>query len=204
MLFKSLPDVYYNVQTSPVDVKLLSAKNLWRRSEIVSEFKNSITIFDEMIVNNGEKPEVIANRIYKNPFLAWTIFVANDIVNYYEQWPRSTRQLSEYVEAKYDNPQATKHYVTTEVKQGNNIIVPAGKVVPQNYSISYFNGTTTVTANPTVSITNYQYEEQINSEKEKIQIIRPNVIESFVETYYRRVNQGGAVSVANSAFEIRM
>ena len=79
-----------------------------------------------------------------------------------------------------------------------------GKVVPQNYSISYFNGTTTVTANPTVSITNYQYEEQINSEKEKIQIIRPNMIESFVETYYRRVNQGGAVSVANSAFEIRM
>ena len=204
MLFKSLPDVYYNVQTSPVDVKLLSAKNLWRRSEIVSEFKNSITIFDEMIVNNGEKPEVIANRIYKNPFLAWTIFVANDIVNYYEQWARSTRQLSEYVEAKYDNPQATKHYVTTEVKQGNNIIVPAGKVVPQNYSISYYNGTTTVTANPTVSITNYQYEEQINSEKEKIQIIRPNVIESFVETYYRRVNQGGAVSVANSAFEIKM
>ena len=204
MLFKSLPDVYYNVQTSPVDVKLLSAKNLWRRSEIVSEFKNSITIFDEMIVNNGEKPEVIANRIYKNPFLAWTIFVANDIVNYYEQWPRSTRQLSEYVEAKYDNPQATKHYVTTEVKQGNSIIVPAGKVVPQNYSISYYNGTTTVTANPTVSITNYQYEEQINSEKEKIQIIRPNMIESFVETYYRRVNQGGAVSVANSAFEIRM
>ena len=204
MLFKSLPDVYYNVQTSPVDVKLLSAKNLWRRSEIVSEFKNSITIFDEMIVNNGEKPEVIANRIYKNPFLAWTIFVANDIVNYYEQWPRSTRQLSEYVEAKYDNPQATKHYVTTEVKQGNNIIVPAGKVVPQNYSISYYNGSTTVTANPTVSITNYQYEEQINSEKEKIQIIRPNVIESFVETYYRRVNQGGAVSVANSAFEIKM
>ena len=46
--------------------------------------------------------------------------------------------------------------------------------------------------------------KNLNSEKEKIQIIRPNVIESFVETYYRRVNQGGAVSVANSAFEIKM
>ena len=124
MLFKSLPDLYYNVQTSPVDVKLLAAKNIWRRSEIVAEFKNSITIFDELIVNNGEKPETIANRIYKNPFYAWTIFVANDIVNYYEQWPRSSRQLAEYVEAKYDNPQATKHYVTTEVKQGRDIIVP--------------------------------------------------------------------------------
>ncbi len=204
MLFNSLPNLYYNVQTSPTDVKLLATKNLWRRSEIVKEFKNSLTLFNEYIINNGEKPEIIANKIYQNPFYAWTIFVANDIVNYYEQWPRSAKQLAEYVNAKYDNPQATKHYITTEVKQGKNIIVPAGKVVPQNYSISYFNGTTTVTANPTVSITNYQYEEQINSEKEKIQIIRPSVIESFVETYYARVNRGGVVSVGNSAFEIKM
>ena len=204
MLFNSLPNLYYNVQTSPTDVKLLATKNLWRRSEIVKEFKNSLTLFNEYIINNGEKPEIIANRLYKNPFYTWTLFVANDIVNYYEQWPRSSRQLAEYVTAKYDNPQATKHYVTTEVKQGNNIIVPAGKVVPQNYSISYYNGTTTVTANPTVSITNYQYEEQINSEKERIQIIRPSVIESFVETYYARVNRGGVVSVGNSAFEIKM
>jgi len=204
MLFKSLPDLYYNVQKSPVDVKLLAAKNIWRRSEIVAEFKNSITIFDELIVNNGEKPETIANRIYKNPFYAWTIFVANDIVNYYEQWPRSSRQLAEYVESKYDNPQATKHYVTTEVKQGRDIIVPAGKIVPQNYSVSYYNGTTTVTANPTVSITNYQYEEALNSEKEKITVIRPAIIEQFVEVYKRRVLEGGVVTVASSAYNIKM
>ena len=168
MLFKALPDLYYNIQSSPVDVKLLAVKNIFRRSEILKEFKTSVTIFDEFLVNNGEKPEVIANRIYQNPFYSWTLFIANDIINYYEQWPRSSRQLAEYVESKYDNPQATKHYITTEVKQGNNIIVPAGKVVPQNYSVSYFNGTTTVTANPTVSITNYQFEEQLNSKKERI------------------------------------
>ena len=52
-LFKTLPDLYYKIQTSPVDVKLFAAKNIWRRSEIVAEFKNSVTIFDEMIVNNG-------------------------------------------------------------------------------------------------------------------------------------------------------
>ena len=130
--------------------------------------------------------------------------VANDIVNYYEQWPRSSKQLAEYVESKYDNPQDIKHYVTTEVKQGNNIIVPAGKVVPQTYSVSYFNGATTVTANPTVSITNYQYEEQINSEKEKIQIIRPDMIENFVGSYYRRLRKGGVLNVGISAFDISM
>lgn len=204
MLFKALPNLYYNVQSSPVDVKLLAVKNIFRRAEILKEFKTSVTIFDEFIVNNGEKPEVIANRIYQNPFYAWTLFIANDIINYYEQWPRSSRQLAEYVESKYDNPQATKHYITTEVKQGNNIIVPAGKVVPQNYSVSYFNGTTTVTANPTVSITNYQFEEQLNSKKERIQVIRPSMIEQFVEVYKRRVRTKDIVSVANSAFSVTM
>ena len=204
MLFKALPNLYYNVQSSPVDVKLLSVKNIFRRAEILKEFKTSVTIFDEFLVNNGEKPEVIANRIYKNPFYAWTLFIANDIINYYEQWPRSSRQLAEYVESKYDNPQATKHYITTEVKQGNNIIVPAGKVVPQNYSVSYFNGTTTVTANPTVSITNYQFEEQLNSKKERIQVIRPSMIEQFVEVYKRRVRTRDIVSVASSAFSVTM
>ena len=204
MLFRRLPDLFYNVQQSPVDPKLLAAKNIWRRSEILPEYKNSITIFDEFIVNNGEKPEHIAYQIYDNPFYAWTIFIANDIVNYYEQWPRSARQLREYVSSKYENPQATKHYVTTEVKQGNSIIVPAGKVVPQNYSISYFNGSTTVTANPTVSITNYQYEEQLNSEKEKISIIKPSVINQFVEVYYRRIRKGGLITIANSAYDIQM
>ena len=204
MLFNSLPNLYYNVQTSPTDVKLLATKNLWRRSEIVKEFKNSLTLFNEYIINNGEKPEIIANRLYKNPFYTWTLFVANDIVNYYEQWPRSSRQLAEYVTAKYDNPQATKHYVTTEVKQGNSIIVPAGKVVPQNYSISYYNGSTTVTANPTVSITNYQYEEQLNSEKEKIQVIKPTLIKQFVSAYQRRVNKGGRITVGNTAYDLQM
>ena len=82
--------------------------------------------------------EVIAERIYDNPFYNWTLFIANDIVNYYAQWPKSSIQLTQYVSNKYDNPQATKHYVTTEVKNlAGNVIIPAGKVVPSNYSVSY-------------------------------------------------------------------
>lgn len=204
-LLKSLPDLFYNIARSPVDVHLLHAKNLWQRSEVLPEYVNSITLFDEYIVKNGESPEVIAERIYDNPFYNWTLFIANDIVNYYAQWPKSSIQLTQYVSNKYDNPQATKHYVTTEVKNlAGNVIIPAGKVVPSNYSVSYIDNGTVVTANPVVSITNYQYEEEINSRKEKIKIIRPSLIEDFVETYYRRINKSGPITVANTAFDIKM
>jgi len=205
MLLKNLPELFYNIAKSPVDVDLLYAKNLWQRSEILSEYVNSVTLFDEYVVINGESPEVLAKRVYGNPFYNWTFFIANDIVNFYEQWPKSSSQLSDYVSNKYSNPQATKHYVTTEVKNtAGNIIIPAGKVVPSNYSVSYIDNGIVVTANPVVSITNYQYEEEINGKKEKIKIIRPHLIKDFVESYYRRLNKSGPLTVSSTAYELKM
>jgi len=205
MLLKNLPELFYNIAKSPVDVDLLYAKNLWQRSEILPEYVNSMTLFDEYVVINGESPEVLSNRVYGNPFYNWTLFIANDIVNFYEQWPKSTSQLSDYVSNKYPNPAATKHYVTTEVKNtAGNIIIPAGKVVPSNYSVSYIDNGIVVTANPVVSITNYQYEEEINGKKEKIKIIRPHLIKDFVESYYRRLNKSGPLTVSSTAYELKM
>ena len=204
-MLNQLPDVYYNISRSPTDVTLLIGKNLWRRAEILGEYRNSLSLFEEYIVQNGEKPEDIAYRAYRNPFYAWTILVANDIVNYYEQWPRSTQQLNEFVTDKYSNPGAIKHYVTTELKDSNgNIIVPAGKVVPSTYSVSYFDGTSTVTASPVTSVSYYTYEAELNAEKEKVQIIRPELIEEFVKAYYKITTRGTRGNIAVSKDEITM
>ena len=93
-------------------------------------------MFTEENVRDGESPEDIATRLYRNPFYNWTILVINDITDVYSQWPRSVNNYKIYINQKYDNPQATKHHVTTEVKDANNnIIVPAGKVVPSNFQI---------------------------------------------------------------------
>ena len=189
-MLNGLPDVFYNIGSSSSDPKFLLAKNIWQRAEVLQDKKSNLTIFDEYVVKNGERPEDIATSIYDNPFYNWTILVINDIVDYYDQWPRSTKQLQEYVEQKYDQPMGTKHYVTYEVKDDNgNVVCPAGKIVPQDFQVAFYNGTTTVTANPTVSVSNYQYEDELNSKKEKIQIIRPEFIEDFVESYYELIGR---------------
>ena len=204
-MLNQLPDVYYNISKSPTDVTLIIGKNIWRRAEILGEYRNSLSLFEEYIVQNGEKPEDIAYRAYRNPFYAWTILVANDIVNYYEQWPRSTQQLNEFVTDKYSNPGAIKHYVTTELKDtSGNIIVPAGKVVPSTYSVSYFDGTSTVTASPVTSVSYYTYEAELNAEKEKVQIIRPELIEEFVKAYYKVTTRGTRSNIAISREDIKM
>ncbi len=204
-MLRGLPELLYNFSSKPLDPDFLFVKNIWRRAEILTEYKSQVTIFNEITVRDGERPEDIATAFYNNPFYNWTVLVANDIVDVYSQWPRSITQLQDFINQKYDNPQATKHHVTTEVKDAkNNIIVEAGKVVASNYQISYYNGSTTVTATPVVSVSNEQFEFEENAKKARIQIIKPQIIEDFVENYYAILVKGRVDRVGASASDINM
>ena len=204
-MLKRLPDLFYNFSSRPLDSDYLLVKNIWRRAQILVEYKSQVTLFTEENVRDGERPEDVASRLYRNPFYNWTILVMNDITDVYAQWPRSVTQLQEFINQKYDNPMATKHHVTTEVKDANgNIIVPAGKIVPSNYQIAYYNGSNTVTAIPVASVTNATYETELNSKKQNIQVVKPELIEDFVSVYYEISNKGKNQPSATSAADITM
>ena len=204
-MLKRLPDLFYNFSSRPLDSDYLLVKNIWRRAQILVEYKSQVTLFTEENVRDGERPEDVATRLYSNPFYNWTILVINDITDVYSQWPKSVIQLQNFINDKYDNPMGTKHHVTTEVKDANdNIIVPAGKVVASNYQISYYNGSTTVTATPVASVTNATYETELNSKKQNIQVVKPELIEDFVSVYYEISNKGKNQPSATSAADITM
>ena len=204
-MLKRLPDLFYNFSSRPLDSDYLLVKNIWRRAQILVEYKTQITLFTEENVRDGERPEDVATRLYRNPFYNWTILIINDITDVYSQWPKSVSQLQDFINDKYDNPMATKHHVTTEVKDANgNIIVPAGKVVPSNYQIAYYNGSNTVTAIPVASVTNATYETELNSKKQNIQVVKPELIEDFVSVYYDIANKGKNERSVTSAGDITM
>ena len=204
-MLKRLPDLFYNFSSRPLDSDYLLVKNIWRRAQILVEYKTQITLFTEENVKDGERPEDVATRLYRNPFYNWTILVINDITDVYSQWPKSVQQLQDFINQKYDNPMATKHHVTTEVKDAvGNIVVPAGKVVPSNFQIAYYNGSTTITATPVASITNATYETELNSKKQNIQVVKPELIEDFVSVYYEISNKGKNQPSATSAADITM
>ena len=200
-----LPELLYNFSSKPLDPDFLYVKNIWRRAQVLTEYKSRVTMFTEDTVKDGEKPEDIATRLYGNPFYNWTILVINDVTDYYKQWPKSVVQLQEYINTKYTNGQATKHHVTTEVKDASgNIIVPAGKVVPSTFQVAYYDGSTTVTANPVVSVTNAQYETEENSKLQSIQVIKPELIEDFVDAYYTILSKGKITTVGTTVSDVNM
>ena len=59
-----LPDLLYNIGSNSLDPDFLSVTNIWRRAEILREFKAQISMFVEDNVQDGERPEDVATRLY--------------------------------------------------------------------------------------------------------------------------------------------
>lgn len=205
MTVSVLPNLIYNYKDSFTNPEFFVTKNLWRRNNILEEFKNKLFLFDEYIVQEGERPDIISHNLYDNGFYDWTILIANNITNYHEQWPRTQQSLREYVLQKYDNPYAIKQYETTELKNSDGqIIVPAGLVVPDTYNVSYYDNGSLVSTNPVTSISYFDYEVRLNEEKEKIQIIKPQYIEQFVEAYQQSLVRGSALTIGVNPVNVSM
>ena len=87
---------------------------------------------------------------------------------------------------------------------GARLVVPAGKVVPSTFQVAYYDGSTTVTANPVVSVTNAQYETEENSKLQSIQVVKPELIEDFVDAYYSILAKGKITTVGATASDENM
>jgi len=206
-LFERMPNVVYNYTDQLLDPKVYTAKNLWRRNDIRDEYLSNVVLFDQFFVKPGDTPESISFNYYNRVDYGWTIMIVNDITNYHEDWPRTAQALKEYVFSKYDNPDAVMMYETTEVVDAlQRKIVEAGKRVPSNFQVTYFDGTASagVTVNPVQPVTYYQFEERLNNKKEQIQLIKPTYIEEFVSLYTSSLHQGGSLVVGQNRSEIKI
>lgn len=207
MLFKRMPDVAYNYSNSITDPQFLIIKNLWRRNEILDQYLTSLTLFDTHVIQDGETPESISFKYYDNVFYGWTIFFVNEKSNYHRDWPMDAGTLKEYVYNKYPNPDATSHYETTKVVDAlDRTIIEAGKQVPSNFSITYFDGTASagVTVNPVQTVSYYEKETRENDARREIKLIRPAHIRDFVDVYAKTLRRAGAMEVALSEHDVKI
>ncbi len=57
--------------------------------------------FEFYEVRDGDTPESLAKLTYDDVNMHWGIMLANEIVNIYEQWPKTSTQFEEYIYQKY-------------------------------------------------------------------------------------------------------
>jgi hypothetical protein len=120
-------------------------KNLFRRAKIRDDFFQNAAAFTKYKIIGEERPEQIAQKLYGSSTYDWIVLISNNIINIRTEWPLSDSEFSDYLERKYTQTELLEshHYETTAVIDSRGkLIIPAGKIVDRNFSITYDGGIT--------------------------------------------------------------
>ena len=182
--FRELPELDYQsfLSDSNSSQNYLRVKNLFRRNKLRDDLQNVFTIFDKYEIVEGARPDTVAEELYGSAELDWVVLMTANITRVRDQWPLSNRDLYRYTENKYGvtGLSSVHHYETTEVKDSQGrLILPAGKVVDEDFTIPNPSNTAT-TLNPVININNYEYEVRKNNEKSSIYLLKPSYLQQFL------------------------
>jgi hypothetical protein len=186
--FRELPDLEYQ---SPFEDRNSSdayvrAKNLFRRVKLRDDLQNVFTLFNKYQIQDGARPDTVAEEFYGKSDLDWVVILTAGIVNIRNEWPLSDRDIYNYAEEIYGTQlNAIHHYETKEVKDSQGcLILPAGKVVDFNFSIQDPNDYREKLT-PVIGISNYEYEVRKNNDKRSIYILKKGYLQQYLNDMRR-------------------
>lgn len=189
--FSQIPNFEY-ISRLP-DAKIsdyIQVKNIFKKGKLREDIFQDISVFTKYKIIGEDRPDNVAFKFYGDANLDWLVLTSNNIINVYEEWPMTQFNFENYLLEKYvtyEKINEVHHHETTEVKNTlGAIIVPAGLQVDSDFSISFFDdeiGTMT-TVTPVISVTNYEYEDNLQTDRRNIFLVKPrfvNVIKDDLE-----------------------
>ncbi len=94
--FENFPEMQYKLDSG----KIITIKDFFRKSSIEPAAKEAIIDYTFYELEEGDRPDVVAGKLYGNPELHWVFFLVNDFENYYD-WYKSQRDFESYIKHKY-------------------------------------------------------------------------------------------------------
>lgn len=183
--FSKIPDFEY-VSRLP-DAKIgdyIVVKNLFKRGFLREDIFQNLAVFEKYQIKGNDRPDNVAFDFYNNSNLDWLVLTCNNILNVQTEWPLKQDDLDRFLLDKYGNYDTlfngVHHYETVEIKDTNKVtILPAGMQVDSDFSISYFDqnlGTVVTSSNVKEEVTNYQYEDDLQTDKRNLFLLKPRYL----------------------------
>ena len=209
--FRELPNVTYQ---TPLSNRISSneyilAKNLFRSAKTLDWLRNNVTVFNKFIIDDNDRPDIVAEKLYGDPELDYVVIIIAEITNIKQQWPLTNQQLYEYAENRWGltGLNALHHYETLEVKDDKGrTVLPAGlnvdsqfkidgpdtklnggtwSVVRYNGSIASIDKVELDVSDIAIGVSNYIHEVKLNEEKRKIKVLKEGYLQMFLNDFRR-------------------
>tara|TARA_B100001057_G_scaffold24912_1_gene22900 strand:- start:393 stop:1061 length:669 start_codon:yes stop_codon:yes gene_type:complete len=202
--FRELPNIQYQSPFSNrvSSASYITAKNLFRRMKIRDDLQNVFTVFNKYEIDDGDRPDIVARDLYGKSSLDWVVLTTAGIINVRDGWPLPSKELYDLVVERYGIKEINKvrHYETKEIKNSRGVVIlPSGKTVGADFSVSYYDGglelnVTTTPSNTVRGVTYYEYEVEENDKKRNIFVLRSEYLQQFLndirnEMTYKKSSQ---------------
>ena len=112
--FKHFPQVPYRFSSNGASWSL-DITDITRHAALVEKVKQQITAFHSYVIQDGERPDTIATKVYGSPEYTWIILVVNNILTLFD-WPLTEAEFSRFITNKYGSLHASTEvlfYLTT-------------------------------------------------------------------------------------------
>ena len=199
--FRRLPNLDYPslLKTRKSNLDFVQTKNLFRRAKVREDLFADFMQFDKYKIIGDERPDNVSEKVYGTNNFDWVVLMANNIIDVYNEWPLTQQQLNRYLNDKY-TPQelvSIHHHETVEFRDRNNqVILPAGLIVDENWSMEYFSGgqirstdtpssTSNMSEKPVKSVTFLEFETRLNEDKRNINVLKPDLLGLFLKDFDR-------------------
>lgn len=200
--FDKVPDILYlKYDKNPYDGTFITIKNIFGRIKVIDDALAGATVFQDYFVKDWERPDTIAYDFYGDPGLDWTIMIINNIRNLYEDWPKSSQTLTNYVELKYADPAGVHHYETIEQTFNGKVILKGGIEVGESFRFVDPRGNTRTAEESRGPVNNLVYETRKNEKKRQIYLLKDNLMEEFVDIFKKEMKFTPSTEFVNESLK---
>ena len=202
--FESLPFLV-NQDTNN---NLYVTKNLLIRTQLISELAKNPLLFYKYALQDGDTPEIVANKYYGTPYRYWVVLYGNsNIMDPQSDWPLTNQQFTSYLKDKYSvvagGDDQVLSYISGTVHHYEKIITTIDNetkttaiknieideptynlITPFSQTKTFGDGSSVTYSLSKSAISIYDYEDKLNESKRDINLINSAYV-SQVETQYQ-------------------
>lgn len=191
LYFNTLPKIL----TPDQNGNLILLTNILTRAKLLEELQNNPLLFYTYTIQDGDTPEIVADKYYGDPNRFWLVTYSNQILDPLWDWPLQHQQFLDYIDSKYAEQaeaadQTPFEYTNTtvysyekviatldsetQITTTNNVSIDQAtynSLTPSSNTFTLPNGfQCTITITKRI-VTIYDYEQELNESRRSIKIL---------------------------------
>ena len=124
--FKHFPTINFDGKN---DGNLIQAKDIFRNIRVSSDAEDAIIGYEYYYINDQDRPDVLASKLYGDATLYWLFWMVNDQFATFSDWPKSQSILDKFINRKYSGKALVANLQSDIVSSSDSKFLQGEKVV---------------------------------------------------------------------------